>query len=121
MDVETLLKQVHDVGDVGTVRRVFGEPIERDGVTVIPVAAVRGGGGGGGGGGTEPGANGEAASGSGFGGGWGVNARPVGVYVIRGSDVSWEPARDLNRIVLGGQLVALAALLTLRVWLRRRR
>jgi uncharacterized spore protein YtfJ len=43
MDVETLLKQAREVA---TVRRVFGEPIERDGVTVVPVAAVRGGGGG---------------------------------------------------------------------------
>ena len=44
MDVETLL---HQAREVTTVRRVFGEPIERDGVTVVPVAAVRGGGGGG--------------------------------------------------------------------------
>jgi uncharacterized spore protein YtfJ len=120
MDVETLVKQARDLGDAGNVRRVFGEPIERGGVTVIPVAAVRGGGGGGGGD-TGPAENGDTAAGTGFGGGWGVNARPVGVYVIRGSDVAWEPARDLNRIVIGGQIVALAALLTLRVWLRHRR
>ena len=31
-----------------TVRRVYGDPIEQEGVTVIPAAAVGGGGGGGG-------------------------------------------------------------------------
>ncbi|RZV47653.1 MAG: sporulation protein, partial [Acidimicrobiia bacterium] len=33
--------------DTLTVRRVFGEPIVQNGVTVVPAAAVRGGGGGG--------------------------------------------------------------------------
>lgn len=32
-----------------TAGRVFGEPVERDGVTVVPAAVVRGGAGGGGG------------------------------------------------------------------------
>jgi uncharacterized spore protein YtfJ len=114
MDVDTLLKQARHVA---TVRRVFGEPIERDGVTVVPVAAVRGGGGGG----ASPAADGEPAEGpeTAFGGGWGLDARPVGAYVIRGSEVTWEPARDVNRMVLGGQLVAVALLLTLRAWIRR--
>ena len=35
------------VGDALGIRRVFGEPIERDGVTVVPVAVSVGGGGGG--------------------------------------------------------------------------
>jgi hypothetical protein len=60
--------------DVLTVRRVFGDPIERDGVTVIPAANVRGGGGGGGG---------EGPNGQGSGGGFGVSATPAGAYVIR--------------------------------------
>ena len=33
--------------DSMTARRVFGDPYEKDGVTLIPAAAVRGGGGGG--------------------------------------------------------------------------
>ncbi|MDF2969443.1 MAG: hypothetical protein K0Q93_3221 [Nocardioidaceae bacterium] len=32
------------VGDQLGIRRVFGEPIERDGVTVVPVAVSVGGG-----------------------------------------------------------------------------
>jgi len=73
-----------------TVRRVFGEPYERDGVTIIPVASVMGGGGGGSGR--------DAGGASGDGGGFGVRARPVGAFVIRDGGVRWEPALDLNRI-----------------------
>jgi uncharacterized spore protein YtfJ len=74
--------------DAVTVKRVYGEPVERDGVTVIPAAAVRGGAGGGG-----------DNEGNG-GGGFGLAARPIGAYVIRGGDVSWRPAVDVNRLLL---------------------
>ena len=90
--------------DVLTVRRVFGDPIERDGVTVIPAAKVRGGGGGGSG----SGPNGEG------GGGFGVSASPAGAYVIKGGSVRWEPALDLSRTIFMGQIVAIVALLTAR-------
>jgi hypothetical protein len=43
-----------------------------------------------------------------------VSSRPVGAFVIKGSDVSWQPALDLNRIILMGQVVAIVALLTAR-------
>jgi len=33
--------------DALTVRRVFGDPIQTDGITIIPVASMAGGGGGG--------------------------------------------------------------------------
>src|SRR5688500_16985160 len=91
--------------DVLTVRRVFGDPIERDGVTVIPAAKVRGGGGGG----TGSGPNGE-----GGGGGFGVSASPAGAYVIKDGSVRWEPALDLSRTIFMGQIVAIVALLTAR-------
>lgn len=82
-------------------RRVYAEPYESEGVTVIPAAAVRGGAGGGGD---------EAGSG---GGGFGLVARPAGAWIVRGDQVSWKPAVDVNRIVLGGQIVAVVALVTL--------
>jgi uncharacterized spore protein YtfJ len=44
MDVQGILSSARDAV---TVRRVFGEPYERDGITVIPAAAVMGGAGGG--------------------------------------------------------------------------
>jgi uncharacterized spore protein YtfJ len=95
--------------DVMTARTVFAEPIERDGALIIPAAKVRGGGGGG----TDSSENG--------GGGFGLSASPAGAYVIRGDRISWEPAIDINRAILGGQIVAIVALLVLRAILTRRR
>ena len=102
---------VGQVRDTLTVRQVFGEPYERDGALVVPVARVAGGGGGGGGGSPE--------EGGGSGGGFGFEARPVGVYVIREGEVTWRPAVDVTRIAVGGQLVAIVALLVARSVIRR--
>jgi len=53
--------------------------------------------------------------------GFGLTAKPAGAYVVReGGKVSWEPAVDPNRIVLGMQIVAIVALLVLRSILRKR-
>jgi uncharacterized spore protein YtfJ len=109
MDVQQMLSQA---GDALTVSRVFGEPYERDGVTIIPAASVRGGGGGG------SGQEGEGRSGGG--GGFGITARPAGAYVIRGGEVSWTPALDLSRVIVGGQIVGLVAILALRSVLKAR-
>ena len=91
--------------------QVVGTPIERDGATVVPVLAVRSGGGGGGD--HDPDAGGS-------GGGWGVTARPVGAYVVQDGSVRFEPAVDVTRVILGGQLLGLVALLTIRRMLLRR-
>jgi uncharacterized spore protein YtfJ len=90
--------------DAITVRRVFGEPYEKDGVTVIP-AAVLAGGGGGGGGHDDQGQEGE-------GGGFGVSGRPAGAYVIKAGEVTWRPAVDVNRLITVLGAVAVAYLLT---------
>ncbi len=50
MDPRELIKGAREAL---SVRQVFGEPVERDGVTVIPAATVIGGGGGGGGEGAD--------------------------------------------------------------------
>jgi len=105
MDAGQILEQARDAL---TVRRVFGEPIQRDGVLVVPVAKLMGGAGSGSG---EEGA----------GGGWGGAAVPAGVYVIDGQDVRWRPAIDLNRAILGGQIALVVGLLVLRSILRSRR
>jgi uncharacterized spore protein YtfJ len=104
------LSKLDAVKDVLTVKRVFGEAYELDGVTVIPVAAVRGGGGGGGGEGDTPDAQG---TGSGAGLGFGVNVRPVGAFVVKDGTATWSPSIDPMRIVMGGQLVALAGIFVL--------
>jgi len=93
--------------DAVTVRRVYGEPCEKNGVTLIPAAKMAGGGGAG---------DGEDPSGgrSGSGGGFGIAARPVGAYVIRGDDVKWQPAVDLSRVLTQLPLAALGLALLLR-------
>ena len=90
--------------DAITVKRVYAEPYEKDGLTVIP-AAVVGGGAGGGSGHDEKGQEGE-------GGGFGVSGRPAGVYVIKDGEVSWRPAVDPNRIVSAVAMVLVAYLLS---------
>jgi uncharacterized spore protein YtfJ len=107
-DVQHTIEQAKDAL---TVRRVFGDPYEKNGVTVIPAARVQGGGGGGGGTGPE---------GEGSGSGFGLNARPAGAYVIHGDEVDWRPAVDPNRIVIGAAIVAAAALLLARTAIKAR-
>jgi hypothetical protein len=107
MDVQELLSKAQDSI---TVKRVFGEPYQQEGITIVPVAAVRGGGGGGGGEGRN-----SDDSGSGSGSGFGLSGRPVGIYVIdKEGLVSWQPAFDLNRVILGGQVAGIAFFFMLR-------
>jgi uncharacterized spore protein YtfJ len=117
----SVLDKLGAVKDTMTARQVFGDAYQVDGVTLIPVASVRGGGGGGGGEGNSPGDTTTAAgTGSGAGMGFGVVVRPLGVYAVRDGQVSWQPAIDVMRVILGGQILALVAILSLRRILMRR-
>jgi len=111
----TTLDLLARLTDNASVRRVYSEPYERDGVTVIPAAEVRVAGG------LGRGSTAPPAEGEGEGGGVGLSARPVGAYVIKDGTVTWEPAFDLSRVVFRGQLVGLVALLTLAWVVRARR
>ena len=118
MDVNEVLNHARDAM---TVKRVFGDPYERDGVSVIPVANVMGGAGAGGGPGAATRRTGggdgrgeEDAADTGYGTGYGLRATPAGVYVIQGGEVEWKPALDMNRLTLQRAAVALVALLVLR-------
>ncbi|MFJ2300926.1 spore germination protein GerW family protein [Oerskovia paurometabola] len=109
--------------DAFSVRKVFGEAYERDGTLVIPVAKVWGGSGTGYGYGVGAldGSTGSSADdtgqgegpgeGAGGGGGFGVHVRPVGVYAVGPDGTRWHPALDLNRVILGGQVVAMVVAL----------
>ena len=92
MDVQQVLGGAQDAM---AAKRVYGEPYEKNGVTVIPAAKVAGG------------------------GGFGLSARPAGAWIVKGDSVRWQPAVDATKIAIMGQLVALAAILTLRSVLRR--
>jgi uncharacterized spore protein YtfJ len=114
MDAKSdVLETIEQAKEAMTVRRVFGDPYEKNGVTMIPAARVQGGAGGG----TGEGPEGE---GSGRGSGFGMNAKPVGAFVIKDNDVQWRPAIDVNKVILGGQLVAIAALLLARAVVKSR-
>ncbi len=109
----SVLESIREVVDSATAGKVFGSPISREGITVVPVAKVSGGGGGGGSaeGGQEAGST---------GGGLGVSAKPLGVFVIKDGKVGWWPAVDVNKVIIGVQIVAVVALLTIRALVKAR-
>jgi len=121
MDVQEVLNHARDAM---TVKRVFGEPYEKDGVTVIPVANVMGGvGAGGGDGAGAPSGAGDVAVAtgaprSGYGIGYGLRATPAGVYVIKAGEVEWQPALDMNRLRLQRVFSTIVGLLVLRSIIR---
>ncbi len=117
MELERLHRTLEGARDAITVRRVYGDPVERDGILVIPAAAVRGGGGGGGGNGTQP--SGELGEGTGF--GFGMEAHPVGAFIIDNGDVRWEPAVDRPREMLTYATAAAITIFALRSLVRPRR
>jgi len=99
MKVDELITRTKDSLEA---KRVYTEPYEKNGVTVIAAATVSGGAGGGTGR-DEKGQEGE-------GGGFGLTAKPAGAYVITGDKVKWEPAVDVNRLIATIGTVAIAAL-----------
>ena len=95
------------IGAAAAAAAVFGEPVERDGVTVIPVARARWGFGGGSGG--------EGAN-QGSGGGGGSVVSPLGYIEIRQGGAAFKPVRDpALTAIAAGAAVGIAVLL-----LRRR-
>ncbi len=133
------------VGAKATVKSVFGDPVERDGITIIPVAKVRWGFGGGAGMGAAPvavgpgldgttDADGESTvpgdagsgtrmtSGSGSGGGGGMTAEPVG-YLEIGPDgatfIPITPAMPSPGFLLAAGATAALVLRALAKLLRR--
>jgi uncharacterized spore protein YtfJ len=96
MNIQEILAKAQDSV---TVQRVYGAPIEKDGLTIIPAASVSGGGGGGGG---------PADTGGGV--GYGVRARPVGAFVIKDGVVRWEPALDATQLALRGMLIPIVGM-----------
>ena len=111
MDARELIQGVREAL---SVRQVFGEPVERDGVTVIPAATVIGGGGGGGGVGEEikqpSSEDGEAEPQrqSGVGVGFGGMIWPAGAFEIRDDRVTWRPAIDVTRVLVMVLVLAIA-------------
>ena len=116
---ESVFDNIKGTRDALSVKRAFGDAYQVDGVTIIPVARVRGGAGGGAGEGTEGEGEGES-QGRGFGSGFGMGAQPVGVYEVRDGKVEWKPAVDVSRIAERGQVLAgiIAVCVTILLWRR---
>ena len=107
MEIAELLEKSRDQM---SAKLVFGEPVEREGVVMVPAARVRGGAGGG--------ASNEPQAGTG--GGFGVTATPAGAFVFGNGKVRWRPAVNPNAIILGGQIVAATAVLVIGSIVRQR-
>ncbi|MCC9168093.1 spore germination protein GerW family protein [Pontibacter harenae] len=86
---------------------IYGEPVERDGITVIPVSKAMYGFGGGGGAGTK--VDGE---GSGSGGGGGMVLVPVGFIEMKEGSSRFRTIRDPQTVVKIVAIGSLALLLT---------
>jgi uncharacterized spore protein YtfJ len=83
---------------------VYGDPIERDGVTVVPVARVKFGFGGGFGHARSGLSNGDS------GGGGGVNITPLGYIEIRDGHAEYHTLRDpyeVAKTIVIGSLIGL--------------
>jgi len=114
--LQQMLDTIKGTRDAISVKRVFGDAYELDGVTIIPVAKVAGGGGGGGGEGEGL----DEIQGGGLGTGFGISVRPVGVYEVRDGKVEWKPTIDASRLAHGGQVIAGIFIVCLALVLRRR-
>ncbi|MEP7342132.1 MAG: spore germination protein GerW family protein [Acidobacteriota bacterium] len=91
-------------GATANAATIFGAPIERDEITVIPVAKVAYGFGGG---------RGQRDGGDGSGGGGGMRVSPVGYIEIRNEGAIYKPIRTwaelIPAIAAGGLLALLCA------------
>lgn len=115
---DVLERLAEKLGSKASVSAVFGEPVERAGITIIPVARVGFGFGAGAGRGRK-----QAEVAHGGGGGGGASAVPVGYLEIRDGNAVFRPIRDplVDVVVPLATLVAgFAAPRMVRRLLRRR-
>lgn len=111
---ESLTSAIRDLRESASVERVYGDPIEVDGRTVVPVARVAYGFGGGFGSAVAAeNGGGDSDSGQrGAGGGGGAMARPLGALEITDRGTRFVRFTDWKRLALAvGAGVVLGALL----------
>ena len=117
---------MESLGGTASAKAVFGEPVEKDGVTIVPVARVRYGGGGGGGRGPGRKKKGDAGDADqvGFGHGGGVQAAPVGYIELSGGRASYQriadPARPMAIALLFPLVgaISIAIVVLVSAWLK---
>jgi uncharacterized spore protein YtfJ len=105
--VNALLERIgQTVGERAQASTIFGEPVEREGVTVVPVAKARFGFGGGGGGGNR-----EESQGFGRGGGGGGAVTPIGYIEVTDGRSAFKrisTSTDLLVLVAAASLALIA-------------
>jgi uncharacterized spore protein YtfJ len=111
-------KLVEALGGTASAQAVFGAPVEKDGVTIVPVARVRFGvgGGGGRGPGRKKGATGDAEQ-AGYGHGGGVQAAPVGYIELSGGTARYRRIADPARPMVIALLAPLVAAISFGIML----
>jgi len=106
-DIGFVEKLASAIGGSVQAESVYGQPVERDGITVIPVARLRYGFGGGG----------KKSDGQ-EGGGGGAHVDPVGFISIRGGSAEFrsipDPTADAGKVVALFVGAGLGALLLFR-------
>jgi uncharacterized spore protein YtfJ len=101
-----LTRLAQSLGANAAANAVFGTPVEREGVTVIPVARVRWGFGGGGGRG--PGGKRRPEIQDGWGGGGGVQAAPLGFIEVKDGGAQYRRVHDPLRLAIAALLLPLS-------------
>jgi uncharacterized spore protein YtfJ len=120
MNASDILDKIGEkLGSSATVKAVYGEPIQVNGRTVVPVAKVAYGFGGGFGAGHDKhGTNGDAANegrhGEGGGGGGGVRAFPAGALEITDQGTRFVPYTDMRPLAAAFAAGALLGAIFLR-------
>jgi uncharacterized spore protein YtfJ len=123
---ERFSKLLESLGGAATAKAVFGEPVEKDGLTIVPVARVRFGVGGGGGRGPGRKKKGDDSDAEqvGYGQGGGVQAGPLGYIELSGGKASYrriaDPARPLAIALLSPLVAAISFGIAALVWARLR-
>ena len=103
---ETFVERLaHKLGITANAKYIFAEPIEREGVTIVPVAKAAYAFGGG---------SGEKDGEEGSGGGGGVAVTPVGFIEIKNGETRFHPTRDWLTIL--PMIAATAPLILFSVW-----
>ena len=115
---EKLSKLVESLGGTASAQAVFGAPVEKDGVTIVPVARVRFGVGGGGGRGParkkkKGGA--DDAEQTGYGHGGGVQAAPIGYIELSGGRASYQRIADPARPMAIALLIPLVGAISIAI------
>jgi uncharacterized spore protein YtfJ len=109
--VDNLVTRIAErLGQHASAKAVFGDPVERDGITVIPVAKIRMGFGGGGGSGTGK----HEDSGEGGGGGGGLTATPLGYIELSAAGAEFRKIQSLAELAPFMLATGAAAFLFLR-------